>query len=280
VTDCFLLTPIETGLPSSGVGASESHIALRPASPTRGELLLFFNGSGGSPRTAIDDPAHNYYTVARDLGLHVLAVSYRSDEAIGRLCAPGSPTRDACFEPTRRAVITGEPQAGAAAELADIEVHEGIYGRVAAALRTLSLADPAGGWDAFVDESVSDPGASIAWADVIVSGHSQGGGHAALLGKLHAVSRVVMLASPCDGSAGSPATWLTRTAELQTDASRFFALGAMGDTICGAQYAAWPALGMSDAAGDDTAIVCAGAETHGAPIRCLENEPTWSAMLR
>lgn len=277
---CFFLTPSETGLPASGMGATVDQIALRPSAP-RGELLVFLNGSGGSPRGPVaGDPRNNFYTAARAEGLHVLAVSYRSDDPVGRLCPASSPTRDACFERTRRAIVIGVPQEGAAPELFDIEEHEGVYARVAAALRALAAGDPDGGWDAYVDAAADDPGSSIRWADVIVSGHSQGGGHAALLGKLHAVSRVVMLAAPCDSVGAAPASWLTRTTEFRTEASRYVALGALGDPVCPAQYDAWEQLGLSDAASDDSAVVCAGEGAHSAPIRCTENAARWSALLR
>lgn len=277
---CFFLTPEETGLPATGAGATVDQIALRPSAP-RGELLVFLNGSGGSPRGPVaSDPRNNFYTVARDAGLHVLAVSYRSDDPVGRLCPPTSPTRDACYEPTRRAIVTGVPQEGAAPELAGIEEHEGVYARIAAALRTLAAGDPDGGWNAFIDDAATEPGAAIRWDRVFVSGHSQGGGHAALLGKLHGVARVVMLAAPCDSVSSAPASWLTRTAEYRTEAARYVALGALGDPICGTQYAAWDRLGLSDAASDDSAVVCAGEDAHSAPIRCNENAERWSALLR
>lgn len=280
VADCFLLTPAETGLPAGGAGAEVDQVALRPALSSRSELLIFLNGSGGAPLGPVGDPNHNLYTVARDEGLHALGVSYRSGRAIGLLCPPSALARDACYEPTRLSVLTGVPQTDAAPELADITPDEGVYARVAAALRTLASGDPDGGWAAFLDDREPDAERSIRWDKVLVSGHSQGGGHAALVGKLHAVARVVMLASPCDSVAGAPATWLTRSADYQTAASRFVGLGEASDSVCPAQFAAWDALDMSASAGDNSATLCADEDAHSAPVRCVENEPRWRAMLR
>jgi hypothetical protein len=277
---CLLVTPSEAGLPSSGAGAAEDQYALRPTSPSRGRLLLFFNGSGGTPRGGVATADVSFYSVARDAGLHVLGVSYRSDDSIGSLCAG----KDPCFEPTRRTILSGVFQTGAASSLSSIAVHEGVYARVASTLATLAAGDPAGGWDAYFDRALlADPAKALKWSSILVSGHSQGGGHAALLGKLHPVDRVVMLSSPCDSVAGTPASWLTGDASFATDpATRYFGLGAPGDTICAAYAAAWSKLGMPASASKADAVVCTDAGIsgpHGASIRCIENAPTWSAQL-
>lgn len=277
---CFLLSPAEAGLPASGHGATVNQVALRPATATRDELLLFLNGSGGAPLGVVSDPANNFYTAALDEGLHVLAVSYRSDQAIGVLCPTGSPNRDGCYEPTRTSLLTGRPQRGAASELDDITPDEGVYTRALAALTLLALRDPDGGWESFFDASTSDPEASLRWDKLLVAGHSQGGGHVALFGKRHAVARVVMLAAPCDSAGGRPATWLTRSPDYQTAATRFFGLGAASDPICPSQFDAWTALGMAPQAGDDTANLCPSADAHGAPAVCVENKSRWRDLLR
>ena len=75
----------------------------------RGKLLVFLNGSGGSPAGGSSGGLSSWYGVARDEGLHVLGVSYRSSEAVGTMCRGD----DACFEPTRVSQLTGVLQAGA-----------------------------------------------------------------------------------------------------------------------------------------------------------------------
>lgn len=64
---CFVLTPSESGLPAAA-NAAEDQYALRPASAARGQLLLFFNGSGGSPRGGIASATTSFYSVARGAG--------------------------------------------------------------------------------------------------------------------------------------------------------------------------------------------------------------------
>lgn len=270
--NCFLLTPAETGL--KGEGANVDQFASRPATGARGKLLVFLNGSGGSPAGGTSGGLSSWYGVARDEGLHVLGVSYRSGEAVGTMCRGD----DACFEPTRVSQLTGVLQAGAANELSGLLGDEGVEVRLAAALRVLAERDPSGGWNDFTD--TSDGG--VQWARLLVSGHSQGGGHAALLGKRHAVERVVMLASPCDARTdGTPASWLSDSTGWATSpATRFFGLWAEGDTTCPAAPAVWERLGMPVGARDVAAIGCAGAAAHGAPLQCTQNGEKWRQLLR
>lgn len=278
---CFVVTPAESGLRPDGVGAQVDQYALRPGPTTpRHTLLVFLNGSGGTPRGVIANPDVNWYRTARDAGLHVLGVSYRSDDAVGLLCAGVG--GDACFVPTRQTLLTGMFQPGAASALTGITPDEGVYARVTAALVTLAGGDPAGGWGDYLDRAHMDtPESAIRWDRVMVSGHSQGGGHAALIGRNHAVARVLMLASPCDATSSGPATWLANDGSFATDpATRFYGLGASGDSTCAMYARAWANLGMPAIARQSDAVACAGETPHAAPLRCIENETRWAAMLQ
>ncbi|MBK7402766.1 MAG: hypothetical protein IPJ34_42710 [Myxococcales bacterium] len=274
---CFLLTPAEAGLPAGGVNATVDQYALRPTSGARGKLVVFFNGSGGSPLAGTRGSATtNFYATARAAGLHVVALSYRSDDAIGTLCKG----EDACFLPTRRTVMTGVHEAGAAPSLAGIAVHEGALARLINALAALSARDPSGGWGAFVDLGAL-PVDRVKWPLVMAAGHSQGGGHAALIGKMFAVDRVVALSSPCDQTTTGPASWLDvgKTPYATSPAAVFHGLGAPGDAICSGYPAIWESLGIAAARRHADATVCAGATPHSASVECVENAPTWTKML-
>ncbi len=275
---CVALTPAATGADPAGANAGDPHYALVPAGAGSGALVLFFNGSGGSPAGAIGDLEKNVYTAALAEGHHVLALSYRSDDAIGRLC----PDDDPCFLPTRTAIVTGKPQAGAAAAVASIGLTEGIYARTTLALRGLARGASTASFAQFVT-GAADFGEAIVWSRVIVAGHSQGGGHAALLGRLNAVRRIVPLSSPCDSVGETPATWLTydpttwktnpATAAYVFSALTTFGPGGRptgGDTICSAHAAAWRAMGVDPSRAFDDAFVC-GSSPHAATLGCVEN---------
>ncbi len=267
--NCFLLTPAEAGL--SGEGAKVDQYALRPSGAVRGRLLVFLNGSGSEPAAATVGLATSWYGVARSEGLHVLGVSYRSGAAIGVLCQGV----DTCFEPSRMALVTGAPTMGAANALANVTVDEGIEQRIAAALKMLSVRDPEGGWGEFLE------GEAVRWERLLVSGHSQGGGHAALLGKRHRLERVIMLASPCDSLAdGTPAQWLSSSTGWATPPERFTGLWTAGDAVCPSASAIWQRLGVPSAAQLAQGVGCSGIDAHTAPLQCVGNGEHWRAMVR
>ncbi len=275
---CFLLTPAECGLPAGGVNATVDQYALRPVSGARGKLMVFFNGSGGSPRAGTrGSPTDNFYATARAAGLHVLALSYRSDETVGGLCKGN----DGCFLPTRRTILTGTYEPGAATALAGIAVHEGAIARLIAALNALTTADPSGGWGAFLDPAATKPLEKVRWPLVIAAGHSQGGGHAALMGRAFPLDRVVALSSPCDTSATGPATWLdpTKATFATAPATAFHGLGAPGDAVCPGYPAIWDLLGLGATRRHADAVICAGSAAHGATLECVENAAVWKKML-
>jgi pimeloyl-ACP methyl ester carboxylesterase len=264
---CVLFAPAESGL--GGEGATVDQLAVRPAASPRGQLLVFLNGSGGAPLSG--EPL---LRVARREGLHALALSYRSSQAIGVLCQGA----DACFEPARLALVTGERAAGAPRALDDVARDEGIEVRLLAALRLLDGRDAEGAWSQFLSSDQT----AVRWDLVIVSGHSQGGGHAALLAKRHRVRRVLMLASPCDArSDGAPASWLSDAIGWATDPrTAFFGVWAPGDTTCPAAPQIWSNLGVPSSAQDAMATVCRAQGPHVAPLTCTENEAAWLVALR
>ncbi len=275
---CFVLTPAEAGLPAEGAGANVDQYALRPSANARGTLLVFLNGSGGSPRAGAGTSAGSWYGVARAEGLHVVGLSFVSGSSIASLCG----SRDACFEPTRASLLTGEFQAGADDALIDLTPDEGIFERLAITLRALARLDPAGGWDAFLDRArLPDAEAAIRWDRVMVSGHSQGGGHAALIGKRQIVAKVIMLAAPCDAVGSTVATWLDGRQPYRTQPStRFVGFSAPDDRTCPTAVAAWATLGLPASAGRSDASGCSNQSAHDAPLKCEENATAWRALLR
>jgi hypothetical protein len=274
--ECFLLSPVEAGLDAAGTNATVDQYALRPPSGARGTLLVFHNGSGGSPRAGAGSASGSFYGVARAQGLHVLAVSYSSDTAVGQLCSG----QDACFEPTRASLLLGDPQVGAASAVNDLTPGEGVFERVVRALLRLAEGDPSGGWEAFVDRAkLPDAEAAIRWESVYVAGHSQGGGHAALVAKRQRVARAVMLAAPCDGSATEAASWLTRSPAWKTEPARLRGLWSRADATCARAAAAWTAMGFLPEHRDEDASVCAGETPHAAPLRCASNAARWAQRL-
>lgn len=286
---CFVFTPADAGASATGVNATQNEYALEPAGSAQGALVVQLNGSNGSPAGQIHDPQKNYYNAAASAGFHVIGLAYRSGEAIGKLCT-GMP---ACFGPTRKSVVLGKFENGAAAALSDIQPDEGIVSRLEHALRLLAKDAPNAGWDQFLIGSDADPTKNIAWDKVIASGHSQGGGHAAFLGQMFALRRVVQLSSTCDQVLGTPAPWTDAKATWATSPKTAFVGFAApttfdgngkptgGDTTCPLHYADWQNMGMDPKNMHDDAATCGSmGDTHGASVGCTDNYPRWAGLLQ
>jgi hypothetical protein len=80
-------------------------------------------------------------------------------------------------------------------------------------LAHLDAAQSSYGWDAYLAGDVPR------WERIIVSGHSQGAGHAAFISTQRRVARVVMFGGGPDRSAGQLASWVAPGA---TPGSRYF----------------------------------------------------------
>lgn len=286
---CVVFTPQQAGADGSGVNATQYQFALEPSGTAKGVLVVHLNGSLGSPAGQIADPQKNLYSALAAAGYHVIGVAYRSNAVVGVLCN-GSPT---CFAPTRRTLVLGSYVAGTPSSLANMRADEGIVQRVDAALGLLSAGRPSGGWSQF-QASVGDPDVlrHVAWNKVIASGHSQGGGHAAFLGSVVALRRVVQLSSTCDYTSGVPAPWTSSTAAFATvpktafvgfAAPTTFTAGnpTAGDTTCPYHAAVWQNMGMDAANMHDDAATCgASGDTHSAAIACTDNFARWPPLFQ
>ena len=284
---CFVFTPASAGSDSAGDNATVDHYALEPGALARGELVVFLNASMATPAVHIADPTTNLYATLAAAGFHVLALAYRSSAAVGVLCGQDA----GCYGPTRESLIRGELVAGADGTLSDIREDEGILFRLDAALRVLAAAGLQTGWDRFVGTNGSSLERRIAWAHVSVTGHSQGGGHAAYLGRLFALRRVVQLSSTCDAAAGMPAPWTAASEPWATSpAGAFYGLAVPttfnasgmpngGDITCAYHAAVWTNMGMVPAHEHDDAVTCTGQPPHLSVIQCPINAPRWAPLF-
>jgi hypothetical protein len=300
---CYEVLPTDTGADPSGENAAYPSIALTPdpkATPLH-QLVLFLNGTSGHPRDDIASQTVSFYDTAASLGYSVLAVSYRSIETMANLCTPSGsmiPT-DSCYFPTRETLIRGVLQPGASSGVANVRLDEGIADRTLLALQYLAARDPADGWDEYFTAGAAGatPESRIVWSKIVSAGHSQGGGHAAAIGKLFPVARVVQFSATCDAiGETTPATWTTGSiAPWASDPSMFWGLGVQttfgadggatgGDTQCFTHLVVWNNLGMTTSHQNDTGVTCTKAsktvDAHDATIGCPQNADAWKAMLQ
>ncbi|MBX9746998.1 MAG: hypothetical protein K2X34_08860 [Hyphomonadaceae bacterium] len=198
-------------LPSTVIGATQWNapnvVVTHATAPSTQKLVVFLAGSNGAPggyRAAL--------AVAARLGHRVIGLTYPNSWTIDQLCA-NSPDPD-CDRKVRIEIITGQD----VSPLVQVDRTNSIENRLKTLLVYLRTQQPGLGWDDFLAGDV------IQWDKIIVAGHSQGGGHAALIGRLNAVNRVAMFAAPADydESRNTPAPWLFERGLTPTSAQYGF----------------------------------------------------------
>jgi pimeloyl-ACP methyl ester carboxylesterase len=210
VHDIFTVLPHETD-PGILEFGRPHRIFLDDSVPARGQLLVFLPGTGAT--TSDQD---EFGRTAASLGYHVVYLMYPNDVPAA-VCQDDEDENT--FERFRREIIQG----GDFDPRVTVERVDSIENRLLKLIEWLAANRAAEGWAQFLDRN--EP----AWARVVLAGHSQGGGHAQLLAKDHAVARVVVLGSPKDYSLrhGRPAAWYGGGA---TPKARMFALVHEQDT--------------------------------------------------
>jgi hypothetical protein len=163
----------------------------REAKP-RNELLIFIPGTGGKP-----GGTNLFCQTGADLGYHVIALAYPSDIPATIVRNEQDPEAFANF---RAEIIEGRDLS----TFVDVDRTNCIETRLIKALQYLAKKEPEGGWDQYLDEK-----GDLLWSKIAVSGHSQGGGHAAIIGMKHRIARAVMTGAPKDFDRvrNAPAAW-------------------------------------------------------------------------
>ncbi|MFP5233971.1 MAG: BPSS1187 family protein [Acidobacteriota bacterium] len=198
------IDPRETNSAIEGVHGP--HLALYdPRIPSQHRLFVFLPGTGGKAEGAM--PIAGAFA---HWGYHSIALDYE-DNVVAVTCARS--TDAACFDHYRKAIVTG----ASVSHKIRVNRANSILSRLQALLAYLALHDPAGGWQEFLSHD------QPAWKRIVIAGHSQGSGHAAYIGKLFAVDRVLMFSGPQDFlvTLNKPAPWLLR--HSATPPSRYFA---------------------------------------------------------
>lgn len=208
------------------------HLAyINSAATPQNRLLVHFVGSGGKPESSKE-----WLKYAASLGYHVVSIAYINDDSIASLCI-NSDDAD-CYEKTRLEVIDGIDRS----PLVFVRRADSIEFRLIKLLEYLQQQNPSQNWAQFLDTNNSP-----VWAKTVLSGHSQGGGHAALMAKTRNVARVVQFASTADFSNffNAPATWLAKSSVTPT--TRYFGFGHQRDQAVSAARLLqnWTALGMN-----------------------------------
>lgn len=212
---------------------TEPHQVFRdPRAVANGCLLLFLTGSNGVPgrQTFL-------LGLAANMGYTAINLRYPNSWTVQDLCRRSGDRN--CHRNIRLHISEGIPSG----MLPAVRPHDSIVGRLGKLL--VWLEQNSG--DATRPSFLRNGG--IEWDRIVVAGHSQGGGHAAMIGKCHAVKRVIMLGAPADFSfsQNSPAPWLHTRGE--TPAARQYGFIHSQDRGFSRIIQAWGALGMSEFGG-------------------------------
>jgi pimeloyl-ACP methyl ester carboxylesterase len=192
----------------------------KPGSP----LLLFLPATRAVPRDYRD-----FLTMASHTGFHVLALDYSNrGKSVVKTCA-GIPD---CYAAVQQNRFDGTDPNGWSA----IQPQDSILSRLRSALAHLRETDPSGGWARY------GTGEHVDWKNIVVAGHSQGGGQSAFIAHRHRVHGAIMFSSPVQTDAGIPATWLTT--KSATPASRMYGFVNSHDMYYQNVIGSWRALGM------------------------------------
>jgi hypothetical protein len=193
-------------------------------SRTAGPLLLFLPATGEKPADY-----SRLLTAASRQGYHVLGLDYWN---LGRTVASTCNRDAACYGDVQRNRFDGSspvPQSRVAPQ-------DSVLGRLVPALAYLRRQDPHGGWGRYTADG------RIRWQDVVVAGHSQGGGEAAYIAHTHAVRGALLFGAPIVTDGDVAATWLSTPG--RTPASRVFAFDDSHDVFFPRITASWQRLGL------------------------------------
>jgi len=193
-------------------------------------LFMFFPGSPQQP-----SEFKKVLETAARAGYHVIGVDYPNQEGeLKTICG----NRPNCYGPLRREVLEGRDVSPDVAINAD----NCILNRAVRLLQWLDVNHPNQNWGQFLNSG------QIRWSHVTVAGHSQGGGHAAMIARLFEVHRVVMFSSVTDATDGPSgfisAPWLTQP--RVTPHERYYGFGNTDDNLFFPQIEVnWKTLGLS-----------------------------------
>ncbi|MBT8327720.1 MAG: T9SS type A sorting domain-containing protein [Bacteroidia bacterium] len=201
-----------------------------PTAVARNTLVVHLVGSFDNPLNTI-----KYPSLAANNGFHVVSLKYKNGISSQGACK--NSTDSNCYSNFRKEIIEGVD----VSDEVDVDSTNSIQNRLHKLLLFLQNEHPNQNWEQFIKSDI------VYWSKVIVSGHSQGGGHAAYLGQSKLLKRIIMFSSPNDWSNhfGSPAHWLDdpKTTPIQ----RYYGFNNLNDDVVdfSHQYQIWQNIGLT-----------------------------------
>ncbi|MFK7775914.1 MAG: T9SS type A sorting domain-containing protein [Saprospiraceae bacterium] len=154
-------------------------VYINPDVTPKNKLFVFLPGTFAFPALY-----SRVLKTAANLGYHTVGLNYPNPLPINVICGISSDTT--CHARARQEVIDGIDRHLAV----NVSQPNSIENRLIKVLQHLDNEFPTENWNQYWAED-----STIIWGNIVMSGHSQGGGHAAILGKLKSLERVVIFAS-------------------------------------------------------------------------------------
>jgi pimeloyl-ACP methyl ester carboxylesterase len=185
--------------------------------PLGNELFVFLPGTGSTA----EDYRSLLQAVAAD-GMPAIGLNYPNSRTVESICQADGNGSD-CYEEVRREIVYGVDTS----PLVSVSRANSIVNRLVKLLQHLQ-------WSQYLS------GTQPRWDHIVIAGHSQGGGHAALLARDHTVARAVFFASPTDWSSTGTPDWLV--APSATPLDRYFGFVHTADHVT--PLLNWAAMGV------------------------------------
>lgn len=240
----------------------QHYFGVETSAPPRGRLHVFLPGTGGIPLAYV-----HLLRASATQGFHTVGLTYVNTNAVNSFC---SITNDlACHQNVRLETIDGQDRS----PLLTVNRVNSIEHRLIKLLSWLNTNNlvpitRTQGWGQYLQ------GTNIVWSNIIIAGHSQGAGHAAIIAKTRKVARCDMYAWGefiYTNVAGRPADWLAWTSATPVEAYFGFVHANDDQTTSNIVTACWTTLGL-DPFGPIVAV-----ESNTAPYGMSHRLMTWTA---
>jgi hypothetical protein len=170
-------------------------------------------------------------------GFPAIGLRYPNSWTVNGLCRTSSDA--GCFEDVRMEILDGVDRT----DRVTISEANSITNRLVKLLQYLDAEFPDDEWGRFLSGA-----GDVVWSKITVGGHSQGAGHAAMVGHVHRVNRVGMFAGVTDYSSyfGAPPAWLSDPGATPMDVH--YGFGHSDDSLVPEDVLLeiWTAQGLAD----------------------------------
>lgn len=208
----YFITPSATNSAISSYN-NNHYVCLDTRLALKNKLFVFLPGTTGFP-TAYELIVKK----AASLGYHAIGLMYPNATDI--YTASSASTDNSLFGKCRQEIFDGSDQTTGVS----VDTNNCIRSRLCNLLIYLQQQYPTQNWNQFLINGQID------WSKVVISGHSQGGGHAFYIAKQVAVDRAISFSSiDWNSTLGRSADWVT--APGATPISKFYSFNGTNDEI-------------------------------------------------